>query len=113
MSIKYNILYRAYDKTQSAHKGKRPLGLTKTQISKVSFYSIYQAIQGMSYKFIIVGDDLSQELLNFFSLFEDIIIDNDNLGSPSKSIQKQIDLALEIIDKSLCEAEQVLGRTVG
>ena len=67
MSIKYNILYRAYDKTQSAHKGKRPFGLTKTQISKVSFYSIYQAIQGMSYKFVIVGDDISQELLNFFS----------------------------------------------
>ena len=106
MTIKYQILYRAYDKTQSAHKGKRPLGLTKTQISKVSFYSIYQAIQGMSYKFVIVGDDISQELLNFFSLFEDIIIDNDVLGSPSQSIQKQIDLALEVPDDEwvyMCE----------
>ena len=106
MSNKYNILYRAYDKTQSAHKGKRPLGLTKTQISKVSFYSIYQAIQGMSYKFVIVGDDISQELLNFFSLFDDIIIDNDNLGSASKSLQKQIDLALEVPDDEwvyMCE----------
>ena len=106
MTIKYQILYRAYDKTQSAHKGKRPLGLTKTQISKVSFYSIYQAIQGMSYKFVIVGDDISQELLNFFSLFDDIIIDNDNLGGASKSLQKQIDLALEVPDDEwvyMCE----------
>ena len=106
MTIKYQILYRAYDKTQSAHKGKRPLGLTKTQISKVSFYSIYQAIQGMSYKFVIVGDDISQELLNFFSLFEDIIINNDVLGSTSKSLQKQIDLALEVPDDEwvyMCE----------
>ena len=106
MTIKYQILYRACDKVQSAHKGKRPLGLTKTQISKVSFYSIYQAIQGMSYKFVIVGDDLSQELLNFFGLFDDIIIDNDNLGSASKSLQKQIDLALEVPDDEwvyMCE----------
>ena len=106
MTIKYQILYRACDKVQSAHKGKRPLGLSKTQIIKVCFYSIYQAIQGMSYKFVIVGDDISQELLNFFSLFEDIIINNDVLGSTSKSLQIQKDLALEVPDDEwvyMCE----------
>ena len=106
MTIKYQILYRACDKVESVHKGRRPLGLTKAQIIKVSFYSIYQAIQGMSYKFVIVGDDLSQELLIFFSFFDDIIVDNDKLGSASKSLQKQIDLALEVPDEEwvyMCE----------
>ena len=103
--IKFNILFRACEK-ERRDKTNRPYGLNKTQIIKVSFYSIYQAIQGMSYKFVVVGDDLSQGLLNFFSLFDDIIIDNDNLGSASKSLQKQIDLALEVSDEEwvyMCE----------
>lgn len=64
MNIKYQILFRACDKVESVHKVKRPFGLTKIQIIKVSFYSMYQSLQGSQYKFTIIGDDLSTELLD-------------------------------------------------
>jgi len=95
MTVQYNVLYRACDKVET-HKVIRPFSLTKTQIIKLSFFSMYQALQGESYKFIIIGDDLSQELLEFFEFFKDVIVDNKKLGSAAKSLQKQIDLALNI-----------------
>jgi len=106
MSIKYQILFRACDKVESVHKVARPYGLNKTEIIKVSFYSIYHAIQSEEYLFTIIGDDLSNELLNFFILFDNVVIDNDNLGSAAKSLQKQIDMALSVPDNEwvyLCE----------
>ena len=70
MTIKYQILFRACDMVESVHKVKRPFDLTKTQIIKVSFFSMYQALQSEKYKFRIIGDDLSQGLLDFFQLFQ-------------------------------------------
>ena len=96
MSIKYNIFFRACDKVGSAHKAKRPFGLNKTKTIKVSFYSMYQALHDQRYQFIIIGDDLSKELLDFFKLFKDVIVDNKIMGSAAKSLQKQIDLALNV-----------------
>jgi hypothetical protein len=88
------------------HKVARPYGMSKTEIIKVSFYSMYQAIQSEEYLFTIIGDDLSTELLDFFKTFDNVVIDNENLGSASKSLQKQIDLALKIPDDEwvyMCE----------
>ena len=42
MSIKYNIFFRACDKVESVHKDKRPFGLNKLEIIKISFYSLCQ-----------------------------------------------------------------------
>jgi len=94
MEAHYNILFRACDKIESVHKVKRPFSLTKTQTIKVSFFSLYQALQSAQYKFTIIGDELSQELLDFFQLFKDVTVDNQNLGSAAKSLQRQIDFAL-------------------
>jgi len=96
MTIKYNILFRACDKVESVHNAQRPFNLNKIQIIKVSFYSLYQSLKGAEYQFIIIGDDLSQELIEFFSKFEDIVIYNKILGSAAKSLQEQITLALDI-----------------
>jgi len=106
MRIKYHVLFRACDKIESVHKVARPYGMSKTEIIKVSFYSMYQAIQSEEYLFTIIGDDLSTELLDFFKTFDNVVIDNENLGSASKSLQKQIDLALKIPDDEwvyMCE----------
>ena len=106
MSVKYNILLRACDKVESVHKVKRPFNLNKLQTIKVSFYSMYQSLQGSQYQITIIGDDLSSELLDFFKTFDDVIIDNDKLGSAAKSLQKQIDIALNIPDDEwvyMCE----------
>ena len=96
MSVKYNILLRACDKVESVHHVKRPFNLNKLQTIKVSFYSLYKSLQGSQYQITIIGDDLSSELLDFFMIFNDVIVNNSILGSAAKSLQKQIDLALSI-----------------
>jgi hypothetical protein len=106
MTISYNILYRACDKVESVHKIKRPFGLNKIQTIKVSFYSMYQALRTEQCKFIVIGDDLSQELLDFFEVFDGVYVKNSKLGSAAKSLQKQIDIALNIPDNEwvyMCE----------
>ena len=106
MSNKFNILFRACDKVESVHNASRVFGLNKIQTIKVCFYSMYQALQDNQYQFTIIGDDLSTELLDFFNKFNDVIIDNEKLGSAAKSLQKQIDMALSIPDDEwvyMCE----------
>ena len=96
MTIKYHILLRACDKIESVHQVKRPFALSKLQTIKLCFYSLYQTLQDSQYQFTIVGDDLSTELLGFFNKFNDVIVDNEKLGSAAKSLQKQIDIALSL-----------------
>ncbi len=95
MTVKYNIFFRACDKVESVHNIKRPFGLNKLETIKVSFYSLYIALEESDFNFVIIGDDLSDELINFFDNFDDIFLDNSKLGSASKSLQKQISLALK------------------
>ena len=95
MTIKYQILFRACDKIESVHKDKRPFSLSKLETIKVSFYSLYKSLQDYSYQCTVIGDDLSKELQDFFEQFNHVIVDNCKLGSAAKSLQKQIDLALE------------------
>ena len=106
MNIKYQILFRACDKVESVHNSKRPFGLNKLQTIKVSFYSMYQSFQNSSCQYTIIGDDLSPDLLNFFKTFDDVFVDNETLGSAAISLQKQIDIALNIPDNEwvyMCE----------
>ena len=106
MSIKYHILFRACDKVESVHKVDRPYGLNKTEIIKISFYSIYHAIQSEENVFTIIGDNLSNELLDFFRLFKNISVENNNFGSASQSLQRQIELALNVANDEwiyMCE----------
>ena len=106
MSNKFNILFRACDKVESVHNVSRVFGLNKIQTIKVCFYSMYQSLNSFRYNFVVIGDDLSPELLEFFKKFEDVLIDNDKLGSAAKSLQKQIDIALSIPDDEwvyMCE----------
>ena len=106
MDNKFNILFRACDKVESVHNSKRVFGLNKTETIKVSFYSIYHSLKLFRCNFVIIGDDLSDELLDFFKFFDDVLINNSNLDSAAKSLQKQIDIALKIPDDEwvyMCE----------
>ena len=89
MNIRYHILFRACDKIDSVHNAKRPFGLNKLEVIKVSFYSLYTSLKDNQFKFIIIGDDLSQELIDFFNRFEKVVVENSIMGSASKSLQKQ------------------------
>jgi hypothetical protein len=96
--IKCNILLRTCDKVESSHKAKRPFSLNKLQTIKVCFYSLYESVQDFDCKITIIGDDLSDGLLRFFANFDNVVVDNEKLGSAAKSLQKQIELAEKIPD---------------
>ena len=106
MSIKYKILFRACDKVESVHNVSRPFGFSKLETIKLSFYSLYQSLSETQFQIIIIGDDLSKELIRFFSSFQNVDIHNDKLGSAAKSLQKQISIALKVPSEEwvyLCE----------
>ncbi len=92
--LKFQVLFRASEK-ERRKKAKRPFELNKIQIIKLCFYNLYKVMERHNCKFTIIGDDLSQDLLDFFSQF-DVVIDNETMNSASKSLQKQINLALKI-----------------
>lgn len=93
MSIKYQILFRVCDKVESVHNAVRPFNLSKLQTIKLCFYSIYKSIQNYDHKITIIGDQLSEELINFFEFFEKVVVLNEDLGSASNSLKKQISIA--------------------
>ena len=70
-----------------------------TKLNKVENWdSLYQSLQDFTYQFTIVGDNLSKGLQDFFEQFNDVIVDNTNLGGAAKSLQKKINLALNVPD---------------
>jgi hypothetical protein len=89
----YHILFRACDKIESVHKATRPFGLDKAQTIKLSFYSMYKELPAQQTHFTIIGDDLSEDMLQFFSAFPDLTVINEPLGSAAASLKKQISLA--------------------
>jgi hypothetical protein len=104
--IQYNVLFRACDKIESVHKATRPFGLNKLQTIKVSFYSIYKASQEFNCNFMIIGDDLSKDLLDFFQGFDNVEVENSLFGSAAKSLQRQIDIGMGLLEDEwiyLCE----------
>ena len=106
MGIKYQIFFRVCDKVESVHKVLRPFGLNKSEIIKISFYSLYSSLKAEDYSFTLIGDSLSSELINFFNLFKDVVIFNESLGSAGKSLQKQIELAMNVSNNDwiyMCE----------
>ncbi len=106
MPIKYHILFRACDRVESVHNIARPFGLSKLQIIKLCFYSIYQSVNNYEYQFTIIGDQLSKELIDFFKGFKNVLIQNESLGGAGQSLKKQIDIAMKVPDNEwiyMCE----------
>jgi len=104
--MKYHILFRACDKIESVHNAKRPFGLSKQEVIKVSFYSLYESLRGENFTFTIIGDNLSKDLLDFFNNFKDLEIINLKLGSAANSLKYQLSLVSDIPEEDwvyLCE----------
>jgi len=96
MSIKFNILFRACDKVEFSHKSKRPFNLNKKEVIKIAFNSLFNSLENFDARFIIIGDDLSNEVVNFFKCFKNTHVFNEKLGSASASLARQIEIGLTI-----------------
>lgn len=76
----YKIIFRCCDIVNSVHLAPRVFGLDKKTIIKASFFSLYQSLQGYDYSIDIVGDRLSDEMLDYFSNFRNIVVHNHTNG---------------------------------
>jgi hypothetical protein len=65
----YHIIFRTCDVVHSLHNAPRPFGLEKRTLIKVCFASLIKTLEGFSYKIHIVGDRLSDEMLEFFNRY--------------------------------------------
>lgn len=69
-STKINVVFRSCDAVNAVHNAARPFGLDKKTLIKVCFKSLYNSLQGHNYSIIILGDNLSQEMKDFFLQFD-------------------------------------------
>src|SRR6187402_1667128 len=93
---KYTIIFRACDSVTSVNKSPRPFQLTKAQLIKICFMSLLDSLKGFDYRIIILGDKLSNEMIDFFNSFEVDL----RLGSYGNvaSIRESIQIASTIND---------------
>ncbi len=95
----YRIIFRSCDIVNSVHNTPRVFGLDKQTIIKACFYSLYKSMQGFEHTIDIVGDRLSNEMLEFFQKFPDVRMHNytEELGN-HESIRTTFRLALTFDD---------------
>lgn len=96
-----NIIYRVCDQINAVH-GNRPYNLNKKEIIDVCYTSLIRSVKVYSGKvnIKIVGDQLTDERINFLKKYYDVEIINGNFGN-TKSLVKSFDLAEQCDEKSI------------
>ena len=93
---KYNIIFRACDAVASAHGRPRPFGLEKTELIQACFQSLRDAVRPFPHQIEVLGDRLSDQLLDFFSKLS-IPVTNGQFGN-DESIRATFRAALAYPD---------------
>lgn len=93
MSVNFNIIFRACDIVEAFNKSPRPFGLLKKDVIKVCFKSLQEAVKPFPHSITILGDKLSDEIMNYFNSFNVKVLIGD-FGNDA-SIRASIDLALQ------------------
>lgn len=102
--VSYTIIFRACDKIVAVNNNPRPFGLSKTDLVKICFLSLYKALNGFPHRIIVLGDSLSDTLISFFSKYP-VELHQGTFGNDN-SIRKALDIAHSIPDDQwvyLCE----------
>ncbi len=89
-----HIIFRACDKVLAVNKGPRPFGLSKLELIKICFKSLYFSAQKVTHTLTVLGDKLSPELKSFFLEYTTNIIEG-NFGN-DESIRKALRIGLDI-----------------
>jgi hypothetical protein len=74
----------------------RPFDLDKKTLIKICFKSLYNALQGVNYKIIVVGDALSMEMKDFFLQYGVTLVEG--VYGNEKSILESIKIAEKMED---------------
>lgn len=93
---KYTVIFRTCDVVNAVNNNPRPFNLSKAELIKVCFLSLIDALSDVNYKIIILGDKLSDNILNFFKNFDVEFV----LGSYGNddSIRESLKIAYNIPD---------------
>ncbi len=92
----FHIIYRACDVVNAVNKSPRPYNLDKKSLIKICFKSLYDALQYVPHKITILGDKLSNEMIEFFSQYP-ITVTNGNYGN-DESIRQCFKKATDLKD---------------
>ena len=75
MPQKYTIIFRACDSVNAVNKNPRPFNLSKSELIKICFLSLIDSLQGIDHRIIVLGDKLSEDMINFFKSYKlDLIL---------------------------------------
>lgn len=104
MMAKINVVLRACDVVVAVNKSPRPFHLDKRSLIKICFKSLMASLNNIPHTITIIGDKLSDELIDFFERYKVNLI----LGTygNDESIKVSIKKALEFPDDEwvyLCE----------
>ena len=99
MRTKVNIIFRTCDKVNALHGTDRPYGMTKEQIVNYCFISLKrslaysQNINDINHDVIIVGDELSQERIEWYKVYGPKVIYNDYFTNNYDTLHTILDKA--------------------
>lgn len=96
-NIKINVIFRSCDAVNAVNNSPRPYNLDKKTLIKICFKSLLYALEGVNYKMIVIGDNLSTETRDFF-LKQDVELLEGVFGN-DKSILESIKIAEKINEK--------------
>lgn len=107
-----NIIFRACDKVNAVNNQPRPFGLDKTELIKRCFKSLYASVQYVPHTITVLGDKLSEGMIEFFSAYP-VKLSNGDYGN-DESIRQSIRVALAFTNEEewiyFCE-DDYLHRT--
>lgn len=102
--VHFTVIFRACDKVVAVNNNPRPLGLNKTDLVKICFLSLKKSLESVPHRIIVLGDSLSDNLLDFFKN-QEVELHLGTFGN-EKSFRKALELALSVSDDEwlyLCE----------
>jgi hypothetical protein len=97
MSNKIHVIFRACDAVNAFNNNPRPYDLSKKEIIKICFKSLYESIKEYPHSITVLGDKLSEEMLDFFRSYP-VALTNGNYGN-DESIRQSVRRALCLPDE--------------
>jgi hypothetical protein len=89
-----HIIFRACDLVNAVNKQPRPFNYSKAELIKICFKSLYAAAQSVPHTITVLGDKLSDEMIDFFTAYN-ITFSNGNYGN-DESIRQSLYAALKL-----------------
>lgn len=89
-----HVIFRACDLVNAVNKQPRPFNYSKAELIKICFKSLYAAVQCVPHTITVLGDKLSDEMINFFTAY-DVTFSNGNYGN-DESIRQSLYAALKL-----------------